>query len=180
VDSRGSSRGPGTGEETYRTYLFGLVLASIDTVRVDQEPAYVSSLLHDLQLEHPTSGRCFAVVGGERAERFALERGADPVRAAAIGAAIAGHITPGAAEDLSDLSGFVSAGALVDVAGGRLEELDPAWVAQILERHPRHELKRHLLACWAAEAAAMPAGRARWLTTHAAFPILIRAAPFAE
>jgi hypothetical protein len=33
-------------------------------------------------------------------------------------------------QDLSDLSGFVSAGALVDVAGGRLEELDPAWVAQ--------------------------------------------------
>ena len=167
-------------EHSYRTYLFGLVLASIDTVRVDGELAYVSSLLHDLQLEHPTSGRCFAVVGGERAERFALERGADPLRAAAIGAAIAGHITPGASEDLSDLSGFVSAGALVDVAGGRLEELDPAWVAQILQRHPRHELKRHLLACWAAEAAAMPAGRARWLTTHAAFPMLIRAAPFAE
>ncbi len=81
-------------EHSYRTYLFGLVLASIDTVRVDEELAYVSSVLHDLQLEHPTSGRCFAVVGGERAERFALERGADPVRAAAIGAAIAGHITP--------------------------------------------------------------------------------------
>jgi len=64
-------------EHSYRTYLFGLVLASIDTVRVDEELAYVSSLLHDLQLEHPTSGRCFAVVGGERAERFALERGAE-------------------------------------------------------------------------------------------------------
>jgi hypothetical protein len=47
-------------EHSYRTYLFGLVLASIDTIRVDEELAYVSSLLHDLQLEHPTSGRCLA------------------------------------------------------------------------------------------------------------------------
>ncbi|MGB0092997.1 MAG: hypothetical protein WBP81_10760, partial [Solirubrobacteraceae bacterium] len=28
-------------EHSYRTYLFGLVLASIDTVRVDEELAYV-------------------------------------------------------------------------------------------------------------------------------------------
>lgn len=46
-------------------------------VHADEELAYVSSLLHDLQLEHPTSGRCFAVLGGERAERFALARGVD-------------------------------------------------------------------------------------------------------
>lgn len=165
---------------SYRSYLFGLVLAAVDGVQVDEELAYVSCLLHDAQLERPTPGRCFAVVGGERAERFALDRGVEPARAAAIGAAIAGHITPGAADDLSDPAGFVSAGAFVDVAGVRLEETDPDWIADVLARHPRLEFKRHVRAAWAAEGKAMPAGRARWLTLYGAFPLLIRAAPFDE
>jgi hypothetical protein len=167
-------------EHSYRTYLFGLTLAAIDGKRVDEELGYVSSLLHDLQLEHPTPGRCFAVVGGERAERFALDHGADPQRAATIGAAIAGHITPGASDDVSDPAGFVSGGAFVDVAGVRLEQMDPAFVAQLLERHPRLEFKRHLLKAWADERKAVPKGRAQWLTRYAAFPLLVRMAPFEE
>lgn len=167
-------------EHCYRTYLFGRALAAIDGVRVDEELVYVASLLHDLQLEHPTPGRCFAVVGAERAEAFARERGESPARAGAIAAAIAGHITVGAADDLSDPGGFVSAGAIVDVAGVRMDELDPAWVKAVLERHPRLQFRRHLLAAFRAESRAVPAGRIRWCNRYAAFPLLIRAAPFSE
>lgn len=167
-------------QHSYRTYLFALVLAAIDGVPVDEELGYVSCLLHDLTLEHPTPGRCFAVTGGERAERFALAHGAAPERASTIGAAVAGHITVGATEDLTDPAGFVAAGANLDVTGMRMDETDPAFITTVLERHPRLEFKRHILEAWAAEGRAMPAGRARWLTTHGAFPLLIRAAPFAE
>ena len=167
-------------QHSYRTYLFGCVLAEIDGATVDQEIAYVSSMLHDTHLEHPTPGRCFAVVGGERAERFALDREVDPRRAAAIGAAIAGHITPGAAEDLSDPAGFVSAGAFIDITGYRLDTIDPTWVDDLHARHPRHDLRRHLLAAWKAEQRALPSGRARWITRYGAFPLLLRAAPYAE
>lgn len=165
---------------SYRTYLFGLALAALDAATVDEELCYVACLLHDLQLGDPTPGRCFAVAGGLRAERFAVERGQAPERAAAIGAAVAGHITVGASEDLSDPAGFVSAGAFVDVSGARLDEFDPAWVADVLERHPRHDAKRVILAHWSAETRAVPRGRARWLSTVAGFPLLVRAAPFAE
>ena len=165
---------------SYRTYLFGQSLAAIDGAEVDDELVYVACLLHDLQLGKPTPGRCFAVVGGERAERFALEKGEAPERAAAIGAAIAAHITAGAAEDLSDPGGFVSAGAFVDVTGTRIDELDPEWVDGLLARYPRHDFKRHLLKYWSDEGAAVPAGRARWTTRTAGFPLLIRFAPFPE
>jgi hypothetical protein len=165
---------------SYRSYLFGLSLAALDGARVDEELCYVACLLHDLHLGASTPGRCFAVVGGERAERFALDRGEPPPRAAAIGAAIAAHITVGASEDLSDPGGFVSAGAFVDVSGTRIDELAPGWVHELLTRHPRHDFKRHLLKYWSDESAAVPAGRARWLTRVAGFPLLVRLAPFPE
>lgn len=165
---------------SYRTYLFGLSLAALDHAPVDEELCYVACLLHDLHLGDPTPGRCFAVAGGQRAERFALDHGETVERAERIGAAIAAHITLGAAEDLSDPGGFVSAGAFVDVSGGRIDELDPRWVADLLGRHPRHDFTRALLGYWQAECAAVPDGRARWLTRTAGFPLLVRLAPFPE
>ncbi|WP_433196619.1 HD domain-containing protein [Nocardia sp. CA-107356] len=166
-------------EHSYRTYFFGRVLAEIDGVRYDDELVYVACLLHDLQLESPTPGRCFAVAGGERAAAFAVREGAEPERAQAIGAAIAAHITPGVANDLSDPGGFVSAGASVDVIGARFPELDPDWVAQLLQRHPRHEAKRHLIAAFKAEADAVPKGRAALLNS-VGFLQLVRMAPYSE
>ncbi|MEU9808804.1 HD domain-containing protein [Mycobacterium sp. NPDC050853] len=167
-------------EHSYRTYFFGKALAALDGVEVDDELVYVASLLHDLQLEHPTPGRCFAVVGGERAARFVRDQGVGEDRAQAVGAAIAAHITLGASENLSDAGGFVSAGAGTDVFGLRLSDLEPAWVEELLRRHPRLEFKRHMLKAWAAEGAAVPKGRAAWLTRYAAFPLLVKAAPFTE
>lgn len=44
-----------------------------------------------------------------------------------MGAAFAGHITVGAADDLSDPAGFVSAGAFVDVARRPARPPDKHW-----------------------------------------------------
>lgn len=165
---------------SYRTYLFGLALAGIDGKAVDTELVYVASLLHDLNLEHPTPGRCFAVVGAERAEAFALDHHTSPERAEAIAAAIAGHITIGVANDLGDPAGFVSAGAFVDVAGARMHELRPEWVEQVIRRYPRLNFREHLLKAFEAEAAAVPQGRISWCLRYAAFGPLVRLAPFAE
>ncbi|WP_354700891.1 hypothetical protein DSM112329_01183 [Paraconexibacter sp. AEG42_29] len=167
-------------QHSYRTYLFALALAAVDGVAVDEELGYVSCLLHDLHLEHPTPGRCFAVVGGERAAAFATAHGADAAQARHVGAAVGGHITMGANDDLRDPAGFVSAGAILDVAGVRMADTDPEWIDAVLARHPRLGFRRHLMAAWKAEAAAVPAGRARWLNRYAGFPLLIRLAPFDE
>ncbi len=164
----------------YRTYLFGLSLAAIDGAAVDEELCYVACLLHDLNLGDPTPARCFAVVGGERAERFALDHGEPVDRAATIGAAIGGHLTGGQNEDLSHPGGVVSGGAFVDVTGTRIDELSAGWVDSLLTRYPRHDFKRRLRTYWASESAAVPEGRARHLTRTVGFPLLVRLAPFPE
>ncbi|UGT52422.1 phosphohydrolase [Nocardia asteroides] len=164
---------------SFRTYFFARALAELDGVDYDDEIAYVASLLHDLKLERPTPGRCFAVVGGESAHGFAVRHGAPRERAAAIGAAIAAHLNPDAAENLGDPGGFVSAGASVDVLGRRLADLAPDWVDDLLVRHPRQDFKRQLVARFTAEAAAVPEGRIHWLNSTG-FLQLIKLAPFAE
>ncbi len=159
-------------EHSVRTWVFGKLLAHVAGIPVDDELTFVACMLHDTHLEHPTPGRCFAVVGGEHAERFVLDRDVPADRAAAIGAAIGGHITVGAAENLADPAGFVSAGAFIDITGYGLHAIDPAWVDQLHHRHPRHDLRRHLLTAWAGERSAVPTGRAQWLTRYGAFPLL--------
>lgn len=167
-------------QHSYRTYLFGLALAAIDNVEIDHELGFIAAMLHDLDLADPTPGACFAVSGSQRAQRFLLDQGADVHAAARIAAGIAGHCTPGADEDIGELAGFVSAGALLDVAGVRYDELDPDWLASVLDRHPRLALKSQLLPHWAAAAPALPSGRAHWLTCYAAFPTLVKVSPFSE
>jgi hypothetical protein len=167
-------------EHSYRSYLFGLVLAAVDGVETDEELAFTACMLHDLQLEAPTPRRCFAVVGARRAHAFALDHGAPPEVAERIAGGVSGHLTPGVADDLTDLAGFVSAGALVDVAGSRLQEFDRQWVADVLARHPRHDFKRHLRAAIAQEARMVPDGRTAWLIRWARFQTLIAIAPFRD
>jgi hypothetical protein len=166
-------------EHSYRSYFFGRALAEFDGTRYDDELAYISCLLHDLQLEHPTPGRCFAVTGAERAEEFVIGAGATPEQAQTIAAAIAAHLTVGVADRVDDL-GFVAAGAGVDVFGARMSDLDPTWVTDLLHRHPRHNLKQHLTTAITNEAAAVPDGRTQWLIATAGFRQLIRRAPFPQ
>ena len=165
---------------SYRTYFLGRVLAAHDGARVDDEHAYLAALLHDVNLEHPTPGRCFAVTGGERTERLLIEWGADPATAETVAAAGCGHATPGADHDLADPAGFVLAGSLADTVGRRLDEIDPAWLADLQQRYPRHNLKRHLVPTLRAEANAVPRGRIHLANRWAAFPLLVRTAPYAE
>jgi len=171
---------PSMQQHSLRTFVFGLALASLDAVRLDVEHLYVASLLHDIALETPTPGRCFAVVGAERALAIAQRGGADEAAARAIAEAIAMHVTPGVGFERGPLGPTIAAGALVDVAGLRLWDLDPVFVQAALARYPRLAMKRHLAACWRAEARAVPGGRAAFLARWAAFGLFVRLAPFRE
>jgi hypothetical protein len=171
---------PAIQEHSFRTFYYGMSLAAIDGVQVDVEMAYVSSLLHDLTLGQPVPKRCFALTGAERAEKFCLDREADPAFARRVAEEICGHITAGAMADIDTPGGFVQAGAFLDLAGGRLDELDPDWVAEVIRRHPRNECKKNVCAAWKAETKAVPKGRSKWLARYAMFPLLIKIAPYDE
>jgi hypothetical protein len=163
-----------------RTCVFGLALAELDGRPVDLEELYVSSLLHDLALESPTPGRCFAVVGAERARALLLAAGADPEQSARIAEGIALHISPGIGFERGPLPPLIAAGALVDLTALRLGELAPELVTTAFARWPREGCKRHLSACWRREARAVPQGRAAATERYALFSLIVRLAPFAE
>lgn len=167
-------------QHSWRTFWFGLALATHQQREVDLEFALISSLLHDLTLEHPTPGRCFALTGAEQAEHYLLGQGADPAYAHRVGAEICGHLTVGALDDVTSEGGFVSAGAFADIAGGGLELMPKAFVADVLARHPRLELKKVVRSAWKAQAKAVPGGRQEWLSRWAMFRLLVLIAPFPE
>jgi hypothetical protein len=165
---------------SYRTYFLGKALAALDGVAVDDEQAYLAALLHDINLEKPTAGRCFAVTGGERAQRLLTEWGADPATAEAVAAAGACHATPGVDRNLAVPAGFVHAGSMADCVGRRLDEIDGVWLDELQRRHPRHGFKQHLIPALRAEAEAVPRGRIQLANRWAAFPLLVRTAPYPE
>ncbi|GAA0623940.1 phosphohydrolase [Sporichthya brevicatena] len=167
-------------QHSWRTFWFGLAIAEHQRRAVDPEQALIASLLHDITLETPTPGRCFALTGAEQAEAFLLAHGADPAFSARVGAEICGHITVGALEDVTSPGGFVSAGAFTDVAGSGLELMPAAYVDDVLARHPRLGWKKTLRTSWTAQTAALPGGRQQWLTRWALLPTLARIAPFPE
>ena len=176
----GEALSPHVLAHSYRTYFLGKALAAQDGVAVDDELSYLAALLHDLHLEHPTPGRCFAVTGGERAARLLVEWGADAATAESVGAAACGHATPGADQNLSEPAGFVLAGSLADVAGRRLDEIDPSWLAELQRHYPRHSLKRHLVPALRNEAKAVPRGRIHLANRWAGLPLLVRTAPYPD
>jgi hypothetical protein len=166
---------------SWRTFWFGLAIATHQRAVVDPEFALISSLLHDVTLEAtPTPGRSFALTGAEAAEQFLRSRGAPDAVATRVGAEICGHITVGALGDVTSEGGFVSAGAFVDVAGPGLEVMPASYVAAVLERHPRLGWKKVVRSTWKAQAAAVPGGREEWLSRWALLPALALIAPFAE
>ncbi|MFR9753941.1 HD domain-containing protein [Nocardia sp. 004] len=166
-------------EHSYRTYFFGQALATLDGVQVDEELSWTAAMLHDIELEHPAQGRCFAVRGAEHAEQFMTSLGEPPQRVVLVRDGIAGHITLGVESDLSDIAGFLAAGAGADLVGARCQDIDPDWMGSVIESHPRLQFKQVVIAAVRAETAAVPGGRLA--VTHAAgLELMINAAPFNE
>ncbi|MFG1793994.1 phosphohydrolase [Nocardia sp. NPDC049149] len=168
---------PAMLEHSYRSYWFARVLAAVGGADYDDELAYVSCLLHNLTLEHPRAGCCFAVTSARRAVEIALAVGETPERAQDLAAAIAGHMSFGVSADLSDPAGFVAAGTLLDTFGIRLSEFDPVWVRELLLLHPRMGFEHTVVAALRAESVAVPAGRAAWLMSWG-FSLLVGASGF--
>jgi hypothetical protein len=165
---------------SYRTIVFGLALADLDHPQLDAEQLYVASLLHDIELERPQAGFCFAVRGGHRARELCERAGVDDTTAWTVSEAITAHITPGVDPELGPLAPAIAGGAMVDLLGMRLWDLDQGFVDAVIARHPRLGCTKHLAACWRAEASAVPQGRAAALERMAMFSLFVRLAPYAE
>lgn len=167
-----------------RSCVFALALADFDGLvpgrDFDLEHLYVTSLLHDISLETPEKGCCFAVRGGWEMEALAVEYGCTTEVAEALAAAIVQHITPGLTFQQDGLAYLIQAGAMVDLTGLRLWHVDKETIDAALVHAPRAGLKKHLPQKWQEETHANPSGRASLIEWTSLFTKFVRWSPFKE
>lgn len=162
---------------SYRTWLYGWVLAAADGAVLDPELAYTAALLHDVGLVTPTPGQDFTVRSAQRAREVMAAAGASGGDVEAVRDAISVHTLPGVSVHRDGALGtYLQAGAMLDLAGLRAWDVPAAVVQTVTERHPRVDLVAGIIRAVRAEAAAVPDGRfaliSRW-----GFLLAIRAAP---
>jgi len=167
----------------FRTYVWGTLLGEIDGLRPDAELLFVASMLHDLALtpayrDHPPGIACFGVRGALAAHDWALERGWPEQRCTRLGDAISLHLNVAVSAEHGPEAQLLQAGAGLDVIGLRHWELTPATAASVVERYPRHQMKRTTYPLFEAEA--QPRTRAHLLIRWLMFSTLVRHSQFAE
>ncbi len=141
---------------------------------------YCGSLLHDHGIAQTPSGRDFTLGSAERTAACASAAGVSDERAQVLEDAICVHTTPGVAVERDGALGcYLQWGAMVDGAGLRIWDVAPGNVTKVLQRHPRGDFKRQLVAMIRTEAATVPHGRFA-LLVRCGLPLAVRMAPFAS
>jgi hypothetical protein len=169
---------PGLEGHSYRTWLFGWALATVDGNKMDDELFYCGALLHDYGIVNPTANRDFTLGSVDRMLSCASAAGLADERADLVADGICVHTTPGVRVETDGAIGcYLQWGAMVDGAGLRMWDIAPGNVQEVLRRYPRRDFKRELVDMMRAEAAALPAGRFG-LLVRCGLPLAVRLAPF--
>ncbi len=127
---------------SWRTYLFGALIAAHE--RLDHDPAlfFAAAILHDIGLterhEPSLCTRCFALSGGERARDHLCAKGHGGETGRKVGDAIALHLNGWVSARAHGAEAhLVSRGAVCDLFGAGRHRIAPASLAKVLERFPR-------------------------------------------
>jgi HD domain len=121
-----------------RTFWFADAIAASGSL-FDREIVYVAAILHDLGvLEHYDRGRRFEVDGAQAAREFLLGRTYPSDKADLVWDAIALHTSAGiTAYWKAPEVVLVHLGAIADVVGAGVADLDPGFVRELIEEFPR-------------------------------------------
>lgn len=124
-----------------RTFRFGQALAEKAGAKPDMEALYIGSLFHDLGLEPQFAGAAdFETLGAREAERFLNTKGYDKL-GQQVAAAIELHTLAQTAEDPRPEVAYLCMGALCDVVGARLDQIEPRIIQQVIAEYPRDGTK---------------------------------------
>jgi hypothetical protein len=169
---------PALEGHSYRTWLFGSALATVDGNKLDDELFYCGALLHDYGIVNPAANRDFTLGSVDRMLAAASAAGLAEQHANLLADGICVHTTPGVNVDTDGVIGcYLQWGAMVDGAGLRMWDIARGNVQEILRRYPRGNFKRELVDMMRAEAAAVPGGRFG-LLVRCGLPLAVRMAPF--
>src|SRR4051794_29506030 len=165
---------------SYRCFSFGVALAALEDLDVDRELLFAAAMLHDTGLARPVREVDFTVASAGIALEVARTVGLSTAATEKMRTAITLHHSPGVTLAEGPEAYLLSSGAAVDVAGLGRWKLPDSVVASVLAERPRLGFKGEFRAAWAAEAAAVPHGRARFLRRYGAFDLAIRVAPYTD
>lgn len=170
---------PALLNHSHRTYLFGAAVGCVEGVQVDREVLFAAAMLHDTGLRPPVAGVDFTRASAAHALRIAEAVGLSTAATEVMRNAITLHHSPDVTlRGDGAVAYLLSAGAALDVVGLRSWKVPPDLLAQAVAQYPRLGFKREFSAAFAAEAAAVPNGRARLLRRYGAFDLAIKLAPF--
>jgi hypothetical protein len=165
---------------SYRCYSYGVAIAALEDIDVDRELLFAAAILHDTGLSAPVSGVDFTLASARIALEVAETVGLSTAATETMRTAITLHHSPGVTLADGPEAYLLSAAAAVDVIGLGRWKLPDAVVAAVLAERPRRGFTNEFRARWAAEAAAVPQGRAHFLRRYGAFDLAIRLAPYSD
>ncbi len=157
-----------------------MAVGALEGVQVDAELLFAAAMLHDIGLTGSRTAVDFTLTSARAALNVAEDVGLSTAATEIMRTAITLHHSPGVTLADGPVAYLLSAGAGVDVAGLKSWKLPPDVLAAVVRDQPRLGFKRHFTDLWRAEAAAVPAGRARFLRRYGAFDLAIRLAPFKD
>jgi len=109
---------PALQGHSYRTWLFGCALATVDRQKLDNELFYCGALLHDYGIVSPTANRDFTLGSVDRMLSCATAASLADERADLLADGICVHTTPGVKVETDGAIGcYLQWGAMVDGAG---------------------------------------------------------------
>jgi hypothetical protein len=165
-----------------RTYVWGALLAQQDRIRYESELLFMAALLHDVGLTaacaflDPTA-QCYAVEGGRAAGRLLERMGWEQERCQAVQEAIFLHLNV----EVSLLQGaeahLLHEGVLLDIVGGRLQEIPAQMITWVLEHYPRLDFKREFIQALEEQVTKRPDSRITLLVRDKGLFEAIRQAP---
>ncbi len=163
-----------------RTFRFGQALAEKAGAKPDLEALYIGSLFHDLGLEHQFAGAGdFETLGAQEAERFLSGKGYDRL-AKQVAAAIELHTLSQTAEDPRPEVAYLCMGALCDVVGARLDQIEPRIIQQVVAEYPREGTKALLTSLLKFQIDTKPQSRIAQIESRVGVLQLVRNAPFSD
>jgi HD domain len=171
---------PALLNHSYRCYSYGVAIAALEDIDADRELLFAAAMLHDTGLSTPVPDVDFTVTSARTALEVAETVGLSAAATETMRTAITLHHSPDVTLADGPEAYLLSAGAAVDVIGLGRWKLPDSVLAAVLAERPRRGLKREFRARWAAEAAAVPQGRARFLRRYGAFDLAIRLAPYSD
>ena len=163
-----------------RSYRFGVALADKAGAKPDLEALYIGCLFHDLGLETRFAGPDdFETLGAREARRYLISRGEHPL-AEQVAAAIELHTSVETARDPRPEVAYLHIGAVCDVFGARLDQIEPRLIQQVVAEYPRDGTKTLLTTLLKTQIDSKPQSRIARIAARSDVLKLIQDAPFPD